>query len=440
MSMNYQQTIDYLYTRLPMFTRDGASAFKKNLDNTWALCEMLHQPQQKFKSIHIAGTNGKGSTSHILAAIFQAAGYQTGLYTSPHLLDFRERIRINGEMISQNEVVQWVQDYQSYIESIQPSFFELTVAMAFDHFARHEVDVAIIEVGLGGLLDSTNVIQPELSVITNISMDHTNLLGNTLPEIAAQKAGIIKSQTPVVIGEHQTETDVVFEQIAELQHAPICFAEDVVQLKNIHFTDDFLKADVYFEDQLWLPELLCDLNGTYQVQNITTVLCSVKQCIALGFQLEDAQIRTALKAVKKMNHLQGRWQTLQAEPRVVVDTGHNEAGVMQVIQNLKNVDFENLHLVIGMVSDKDVAKVLRLFPEDAQYYFCKANLPRAMHETELQSLAKQTGRVGEAFSTVEAAVQNALKYAKSNDLVFIGGSTFVVAEALPLFPIQNSEG
>ncbi|AZI28092.1 bifunctional folylpolyglutamate synthase/dihydrofolate synthase [Pedobacter sp. G11] len=429
--MNYQQTLDYLYSKLPMFTRVGASAFKKDLTNTIIFCEALDNPQQKFKTIHVAGTNGKGSTSHMLAAILQAQGYKTGLYTSPHLKDFRERIRINGKMISKNEVISFVKNQEKLIDKVEPSFFEVTVAMAFDHFAKHQVDVAIIEVGLGGRLDSTNIIHPELSVITNISMDHTNMLGNTLEEIAGEKAGIIKKNTPVVIGETQVKSASVFTAKAKEMNAPILFADAILTAQNFKIRNAKLSLAVYQDDQIKYENLICDLTGTYQHKNILTVLQSIAVLnTTKTFQVSNDSIYAGLKQVKKLTGLQGRWQTLSKNPLVICDTGHNEAGIAEVIKNIAQTPFEKLHIVFGMVKDKDISKVLSMMPKNATYYFCKPDLERALDANELKNQAKAFKLYGKSYPSVVDAKENAMKLAKENDLIFIGGSTFVVAEAI----------
>jgi len=429
--MNYQQTLDYLYSKLPMFTRVGASAFKKDLTNTIIFCEALDNPQQKFKTIHVAGTNGKGSTSHMLAAILQAQGYKTGLYTSPHLKDFRERIRINGKMIRKNEVISFVKNQEKLIDEVEPSFFEVTVAMAFDHFAKHQVDVAIIEVGLGGRLDSTNIIQPELSVITNISMDHTNMLGNTLEEIAGEKAGIIKKNTPVVIGETQAKSAPVFIAKAKEMNAPILFADAILTAQNFKIRNAKLSLAVYQDDQIKYENLISDLTGTYQHKNILTVLQSIAVLnTTTKFQVSNDSIYAGLKQVKKLTGLQGRWQTLSKNPLVICDTGHNEAGIAEVIKNIAQTPFEKLHIVFGMVKDKDISKVLSMMPKNATYYFCKPDLERALDANELKNQAKAFKLYGKSYSSVVDAKVNAMNSAKENDLIFIGGSTFVVAEAI----------
>ncbi|WP_316764027.1 folylpolyglutamate synthase/dihydrofolate synthase family protein [Pedobacter aquatilis] len=429
--MNYQQTLDFLYSKLPMFTRVGASAFKKDLTNTIILCEALDNPQQKFKSIHVAGTNGKGSTSHMLASVLQAQGLKTGLYTSPHLKDFRERIRINGQMISKTEVKSFVQANKKLIYKIEPSFFEVTVAMAFEHFAKHKVDIAVIEVGLGGRLDSTNIITPEISVITNISLDHTNMLGNTLEEIAGEKAGIIKKGIPVVIGETQAESQPVFNNKAASVKAPIYFADNFLKAQNISVKSSKLSLSVYENNQIKYADLKSDLTGLYQPKNIITVLKTLEVFNqTTKTKIVKQAIYDGLKQVKKLTQLQGRWQTLSKNPLVICDTGHNEAGIKEVIKNIESTPHKNLHLVFGMVKDKDITKVLSLVPKNATYYFCKPDIERGLDAKELQEQARAFNLRGDYFNSVQEAKQAAINKADKADLVFIGGSTFVVAEAI----------
>lgn len=428
--MNYKQTLDYLYSKLPMFTRVGAVAYRKDLHNTIAMCEQLGNPQDKFKTIHVGGTNGKGSTSHMLAAILQQAGYKTGLYTSPHLKDFRERIRINGEMIPEAFVVDFVEEQQDIMEFLQPSFFEVTVAMAFSHFAKAEVDIAIIEVGLGGRIDSTNIITPELSVITNISLDHTNILGTTLPEIATEKAGIIKKDLPVVIGETQPETENIFLQKAAETNSPIYFADQELRLEQLKKTGKYLNVAVYSGDTPIYPDLDLDLNGAYQRKNVLTVIEAIQILKQQGFKIEEKAVYDALKNVKGLTGLQGRWQTLSENPLVICDTGHNIAGITEVMQNINDTPHDQLHIVIGMVKDKDITGVLQLLPTDAHYYFCQPDLERALSALELAEQAKNHHLIGDVFPSVQLAFHAAKDNANANDLIFIGGSTFVVAEVL----------
>lgn len=422
-----------------MFTRVGASAFKKDLTNTVALCAKLDNPQYKFKSIHIGGTNGKGSTSHMLAAVLQTAGYKTGLYTSPHLKDFRERIRIDGEMISEQEVVDFVAQHQSDFEAIEPSFFEMTVALAFDAFARHQVDIAIIEVGLGGRLDSTNIITPLLSVITNIGWDHMNMLGNTLPLIAGEKAGIIKPGIPVVIGEQQPEVADVFINTATEKHSPIIFASEQWEVvpstqQSIDGADWQSLLDITVSSKpantaSTRYALQLDLTGTYQLKNIKTVLSAVDTLRSQGWIITDEHVITALKQVKTLTGLQGRWQTLSTDPLTICDTGHNPDGIQEVLKNIAAVPYQHLHFVLGMVNDKDISKVLSLLPTThTTYYFCKPDLPRGLEADALQQQAQAFNLQGKVYASVPLALQSAQQQAGVNDLVFAGGSTFVVAE------------
>ena len=423
----YADTLHYLYAQLPMFTRVGASAYKKDLHNTLALCNALHHPEHKFKSVHIGGTNGKGSSSHMLAAILQTAGYKTGLYTSPHLRDFRERIRINGQMIPEQEVTNFVNSHQALFEEINPSFFEATVGLAFDYFAKQGVDIAIIEVGLGGRLDSTNVINPLLSLITNIGLDHQDILGNTLEEIAKEKAGIIKSSTPIIVGEKQAEIADVFENKAIEANAKILFASECWTITPKE-TAPLLVVNALSSKQNL--ELALDLRGSYQVKNLAGVLTAVDELREQGFKISEENLKTALKQVSSLTGLQGRWQTLQQEPLVICDTGHNEDGIKEVLKNIANTPHQNLHMVWGMVKDKDVRKILELLPKKANYYFCQPNIPRGKPTEELAQEAQKYQLKGQAYTSVAEAYQQALSHAKPNDLVFVGGSTFVVAEVL----------
>jgi dihydrofolate synthase/folylpolyglutamate synthase len=438
LKMNYQETLDYLYTQLPMFTRVGASAFKKDLTNTIALCHKLDNPQNKFKSIHVGGTNGKGSTSHMLAAVMQTAGYKTGLYTSPHLKDFRERVRINGEMISEQEVVDFVAQHQHDFDEIEPSFFEMTVALAFDAFARHEVDIAIIEVGLGGRLDSTNIITPLLSIITNISWDHMNMLGNTLPEIAAEKAGIIKPNVPVIIGEYQEEVAHVFTDKAAAKNSELTFASEqwFLEVEDAKNNGQRTKNSKTLLNISLQPtpnsqpatHIALDLTGTYQLKNVKTVLSAVEELRRQGFTITNQHITDALQQVQLLTGLAGRWQTLSTSPLTICDTGHNPDGIQEVLKNIAAVPYQHLHFVIGMVNDKDITKVLSLLPKDATYYFCRPDIPRGLAAAELQQQAAALNLQGQTYPTVPVALAAARQAAGSHDLVFAGGSTFVVAE------------
>lgn len=405
--MTYQQTLDYLFNRLPMFQRVGASAYKADLNNTIELCSLLDNPQNKFKSIHIAGTNGKGSTSHMLASILQEAEYKVGLYTSPHLVDFRERIKINGEMISEQAVIDFVSTYQDKFEKINLSFFEWTVGLAFDYFSKQKIDVAVVETGLGGRLDSTNIILPELSIITNIGKDHVQFLGDTLEKIAAEKAGIIKNNVPVIIGETQKETEHVFISKAKVSESPI-----------------------YFADKLINEVFDCDLKGNYQTKNIKTVLASINQLKLKGYHITKQNMKDGLLKVAKNTGLMGRWQTLSEQPKVICDTGHNEAGIKEVVSQLATLNYKTLHVVFGAVNDKEIDSILALLPKNAIYYFCQAKIPRALDVTQLEEKAKLFGLKGDKHSSVKGAIRSAKNRATKDDLIFIGGSTFVVAEAL----------
>jgi dihydrofolate synthase/folylpolyglutamate synthase len=426
--MNYQQTLDYLYSQLPMFQRIGSAAYKDNLDNTIAICNLLGNPENKFKSIHIAGTNGKGSTSHLLASILQSAGLKVGLYTSPHLKDFRERIKINGKLIPQQYVIDFVEKYKNNFETIQPSFFEMTVGLAFNFFADEKVDIAVIEVGLGGRLDSTNVITPELSVITNISYDHVALLGDTLAKIAIEKSGIIKQQVPVVIGELQEEIKSVFIETAKQQNTSIVFADQKYRAKNVR--DEMGEKLFLTMDVDSYPNLKSELLGLYQQKNIATVLCAVEILKTKGFQLSESVIRKGIQNVVTQTGLWGRWQIIGNQPLVIADTGHNEAGIKEVLHQLKQTAYNTLHFVLGMVNDKDISKILQLLPKDAVFYFCKAQIPRALNADELANQAKLAGLKGNVYATVAEALEAAKSKAQKNDIVFVGGSTFTVAEVV----------
>jgi len=422
--MNYQQTIDYLYETLPMFSRVGSAAFKKDLTNTLLLCERLGNPHKKFKSIHVAGTNGKGSVSHMLAAVFQTSGFKTGLYTSPHLYDFRERIRVNGTMCDEDFIVDFVKRVKSSIEEIQPSFFEITVAMAFDYFVQQKVDIAIIEVGLGGRLDSTNVITPELSVITNIGWDHMNMLGNTLEEIAFEKAGIIKEKIPVVIGEKKTETEEVFRNIASQKNAPIYFAEDKFSIAGYKLLHDTIEISIDRNSNI--SDYKLDLAGIYQTKNILTVLQAVE--LLEKWKITQQNIQTALQSVKQLTGLHGRWEVINQEPTVILEVAHNKDGIEQMLSHVRKINFDRLHIIIGVVKDKDVEQVLELLPGNANYYFTQSHIPRALEATVLQSLASKLNLEGRNYDDVNTALQQALANASKNDLIIICGSIFLVAE------------
>lgn len=430
MNATYQATLDYLFGRLPMFSRIGKAALKPDLTNTIKLCSALGDPQHKFKSIHIAGTNGKGSTSHSLAAVFQQAGYKTGLYTSPHLVDFRERIRINGQPISEQWVVDFVERIKPTIEEVDPSFFEITVAMAFQAFADEGVDMAIIETGLGGRLDSTNIITPELSIITNISFDHKDLLGDTLPKIASEKAGIIKHKVPVIIGEQHDETDKVFVEHAIKQHSQLYYAQthwDMVRIKQDARYQHYKAINKANDEML---DIQTDLTGNYQQHNIKTVLTAVELLAYRGYNLTVAGAIEALKNVKGTTGLMGRWDWLQEHPAIICDVAHNPAGLTYVLQQWAQVPAVKRHVVIGFVRDKDVAEALAMFPKDNTYYFCAAAIPRALPVEELHALATSMGINGSAYPSVADAVNAARAAMTPEDALLISGSFFIVGEGL----------
>ena len=405
--MNYQQTLDYLFTQLPMYQRVGNAAYKSDLKNTIELCEILSNPQHQFKSVHVAGTNGKGSTSHMIASILQDAGYKVGLYTSPHLKDFRERIKINGEMISEIDVIDFVSQHKTQFERINLSFFEWTVGLAFDYFANKKVDIAVIETGLGGRLDSTNVITPEIAVITNIGLDHTQFLGDTLQQIATEKAGIIKKNVPVIIGETQPEVLSVFIDKANELSAPITFADE--EVKSIYSSD---------------------LKGLYQSKNINTAVKAIHELKKIGWNISPSNIKKGLNSVIENTGLLGRWQQLGENPKIICDTGHNEAGMVYIVKQLDQELYNKLHIVFGVVNDKTINNVLEMLPKDACYYFCEANIPRALCVDELFNLAKAKGLKGIKIKKVKEALEEAINRSSKDDLIFVGGSTFVVAEVL----------
>ncbi len=403
----YQETVDWMFQQLPMFQRIGKQAFKKDLSNTIKLTKHLNNPEKGFKSIHVAGTNGKGSVSHMLASVFQSAGYKTGLYTSPHLRDFRERIRINGQVVPEANVVAFIEGNQVFLEENKLSFFEMTVGMAFDYFAKEKVDIAIIETGMGGRLDSTNIITPELSVITNIGLDHTAFLGTNLSEIAGEKAGIIKEGIPVVIGEKQEKTIPVFRSKAHEKSAKIFFAED----------SNF-------------PDYSTDLRGDYQQKNLRTVLFSLKVLKELGWKIDEKAISDGLENVKSNTELRGRWDILQDAPKVICDTAHNAEGLQYVLKQLAKEEYNRLHMVIGVVNDKDLSKVLPLFPKEAEFYFSKPDVPRGLDANLLQAEAAKYGLIGQVYNSIPKAYAAAKDAALNEDLIFIGGSNFTVAEVI----------
>lgn len=402
--MIYRDTLDYLFSQLPMYQRSGAAAYKEDIGNIIKACDILKDPHKKFKSIHIAGTNGKGSTAHMLASILQESGFKTGLYTSPHLKDFRERIKINGKMISKNQVIDFVKKNKTEFEKINMSFFEYTVAMSFNYFAESQVDIAIIETGLGGRLDSTNIISPELSIITNIGYDHTNLLGSKLEQIAKEKAGIIKEKTPVVIGRKQEEIiNDIFKKTAYNK-----------------------KSKIYFSDNN-NNNISCDLKGEYQNENINTTIKAIE---VLNWDIDNKTINKGLKNVIKNTGLYGRWQIISKKPYIICDTGHNQDGIKNITAQLKKINFNNLHFIFGTVKDKNIIDIIKLLPKEAMYYFCAANIDRAFNASKLQDISLELNLQGNAYNSVKDAYNNAISNYKKDDLIFIGGSTFVVAEIL----------
>lgn len=431
--MNYTEAVDYLYSQLPMFQRIGASAYRKDLTNTLRLCEHFGQPQRRFRSIHIAGTNGKGSTSHALASVLQEQGYKVGLYTSPHLRSFTERIKINGQEVAEDFVTRFVAQNKDFFATFDPSFFEITVAMAFVYFAEEKVDMAVIETGMGGRLDSTNVITPLLSVITNIGWDHTQFLGDTLEKIAGEKAGIIKPGVPVVVGERQAETDAVFVAAAAAHKAPLVFAEDQWELENHQYIREdhlYLRMHLVEAKNGELFTLDTDLNGLYQLHNMTTVMAALSALRKTGIDISEEAIHRGLQHIRQNTGLMGRWQVLQEEPLVIADVGHNLPGLKLVLEQLQAYTYTRLRMVIGFVKDKDIRSMLDLLPREAVYYFTRADLPRALDAHELKAQAAELGLEGEAYDTVYAAKAAALADSSPGDLVFIGGSSFVVAEAI----------
>jgi dihydrofolate synthase/folylpolyglutamate synthase len=425
--MTYEQTLHYLYNKLPLYSSIGIRAYKADLHNTFALCNYLGDPQKKIKTIHVAGTNGKGSTSHMLAAVFQQCGYKTGLYTSPHLKDFRERIKINGEMIPYDFVIAFVEQTKTFSEEIQPSFFELTFVMALDYFVHQKVDIAIIETGLGGRLDSTNVITPELSVITNIGFDHVDILGNSLDKIAFEKAGIIKQDIPVVIGEVTPETKIIFQKKAQETSSAIFFAEERFEIISINSGDDTLQVEVLDNEQKENYNYTLDLNGLYQVRNLLPVLTATR-VLKNNFSLGEKNIRHALMSVKKLTGLHGRWEVIHRKPLVVLDVAHNVDGMRQLVNQINNSRYRKLHIVFGMVKDKEIDKVLEQLPPTAEYYFTMAQIPRALPESELLERAAGFHLRGSSYNKVNAALEAAMDVATEEDMIIICGSTFVVGE------------
>lgn len=428
--MTYKEAIDFLFSALPMFQRIGAAAYKSDLDNTIAFDEYLDHPHTHFRSIHIAGTNGKGSVCHMLAAILQECGYKTGLYTSPHLKDFRERIRINGKCIDKRSVKDFVRLHKPFIEKIKPSFFEMTVAMAFEYFKNEKVDIAVIETGLGGRLDSTNIIKPLVSVITNIGLDHTNFLGNTLKEIAGEKAGIIKFRTPVVIGETQKVFPVFMKKANEM-HSTLFIGDQWYRVEEIDSGILTRQSfQIYVKDDLRFDRLITDLPGNYQKKNIATVLRTIDVMRDLGYEVTDDSILSGCRKVKKLTGFRGRWEILGTDPLIICDTGHNKDGIIEVVRQIKRTPHRKLHFIFGTVNDKDPIPILKILPKEATFYFTQAGIPRAMVKEELALLALKEGLKGKVYSTPVKALEAAKKAAKKKDLIFAGGSTFIVAEIL----------
>ncbi|WP_128543426.1 bifunctional folylpolyglutamate synthase/dihydrofolate synthase [Larkinella soli] len=425
--MTYSEAIGYLYAQLPVFHRVGAKALKPGLENTIRLCEYLGNPQEKFKTIHVGGTNGKGSSSHLLAAVLQSAGYRTGLYTSPHLKSFTERIRIDGFPIPEEEVADFVGQHKAFIEDLSPSFFEVTVGLAFDYFARQKVDIAIIEVGLGGRLDSTNVISPILSLITNIGWDHSDILGDSLEKIAYEKAGIIKAETPVVISERNPEVDFVFLEKAKDCDAPIRFGPDALEVADGGLTSEGRILRVTTREGK-SSDLTIGLLGEYQLKNVGGVLTALKMLEKSGLPISDAAVENGFKNVVRLTGLKGRWQILQHHPTVICDTAHNEPGLRSIFQSLTKQQFKNLHIITGFVKDKDLTRVLVLFPFNATYYFCEPTIPRALPSGELAGLFNQNGIFGKVYSDVNEALSEAKRLAGPEDIILITGSTYVIAE------------
>lgn len=422
------ETINYLYRQLPMFQRVGKEAYKENLNNIIALCDVMDNPQNHFKSIHIAGTNGKGSVAHLTASILNAAGFKTALYTSPHLKDYRERIKINRQIIPEEAVVDFVKKYRKTFDKIKPSFFEMTTAMAFKYFSDEKVDIAIIETGMGGRLDSTNIITPILSVITNIGIDHTQFLGNTIEKIAIEKAGIIKKNIPVVIGERQNEIADIFIKIAKSNNSYIVFADEIFEAKLLsNISNGHTEYDIWKNHKLFIENLICPLLGEYQSKNIITSLQIIDFLIDT-FNIGTKTIIEGIEDVISNTGFYGRWQILSKNPLTICDIGHNKEGISNVVNQIKKTKFNKLHFVFGMVKDKDINEILNLLIHDAIYYFCKANIPRALDETILQIEGHKAGLNGKTYSSVREAYNEAVNNAESNDLVFIGGSSFVVAE------------
>jgi dihydrofolate synthase/folylpolyglutamate synthase len=430
--MTYGECLDYLYQQLPMFHRIGPAAYKADLNNTIQIMKLLGNPERELKCIHVAGTNGKGSTSHMLASVLQEAGYKTALFTSPHLKDFRERIRINGKMISKNKVVSFVARYRDGFESIQPSFFEWTAGLAFDHFRNSKVDIAVIETGLGGRLDSTNVVHPVLSLITNVQWDHMNLLGNTLGKIAKEKAGIIKKDVPVIVGTTHRETASIFEFTSKKKKSPILFADQNYHIRttDVSASGEMKKFDVVRKKKTVFGALRCGLNGSYQKHNLPLVFAAIESLQGQGIRISEKAIKLGLRNVKSNTGIKGRWELLSKKPLTIADTAHNKDGIRAVVDQLKQIKYKNLHLVLGAVNDKDIGSMLSIFPKNSTCYFCKPDIPRGLDAEELKKVASRIGLRGDAYPSIKKALQAARKNALPKDLIYVGGSTFVVAEAI----------
>ncbi len=429
--MNYSQTIDFMFKSLPMFQRQGKAAYKANLDNSIAFDKYLNHPHKAFKTIHIAGTNGKGSTSHMLASVLQEAGYKVGLYTSPHLKDFRERIKVNGEMVTETFVVNFIDKIKDFIKEFQPSFFEMTVFMAFEYFKEQKVDIAVIETGMGGRLDSTNLITPLVSVITNISLDHTQFLGDTIEKIAIEKAGIIKNKIPVIVGESNSAYDSVFLNKAVEKNTSCEFSNKKYHISYALNTFENRQVfDIYKGEEKVFEQIELDLLGHYQQKNVLTVIHALDQLDSSQITISKDNIYSGLKKVVGNTQLLGRWQILGNNPIVICDTGHNEAGIELILQQIKQTAYKNLHIVWGMVNDKSIDKIMGILPKDAQYYFTRANVPRALDEEELYRIAQKYHLKGNTYKTVQLALEASKQSANQNDLIFVGGSTFVVAEVV----------
>ncbi|MBO5854822.1 MAG: bifunctional folylpolyglutamate synthase/dihydrofolate synthase [Bacteroidales bacterium] len=428
--MNYNETLNWMFNKLPMYQRIGAAAYKADLNTTIEILKHLNNPQDNFKSVHIAGTNGKGSVSHSLASVFQAAGYKTALYTSPHLRDFRERIRINGNMIPENDVVRFIEQHKQKLEELELSFFEMTVAMAFDYFSKEKVDIAIIEVGMGGRLDSTNIIKPELSLITNISLDHVKFLGDSEEKIAVEKAGIIKNETPIVIGETQEKSKDVFINQANEKNSPIFFADQIFNCqKKDNVALEYNSYDIFKDNNLYIKDLKFPLLGNYQKKNLATIICAL-DILKNKFDISENNICNGLLNVVKNTGLMGRWQVINRKPLAIADTGHNVAGINEVKSQLAETKFEKLHFVLSVVNDKDIEGILELLPKNAEYYYCKADIPRGLDTNILAEKASNCGLKGKVYNSVKEAYASACANANDGDLVFVGGSNFTVAEVV----------